>query len=92
MYDVHMTKRFLVAEARARFGEILDEADQGETVIIERHGVQYTLKAERSTRQRNAKRARYFEWVDPEVMSGQWTWTPTRTGLRFTPRRRRQRR
>lgn len=39
-----MAKRFLVAEARARFGELLDEADQGETVVIERRGVQYILQ------------------------------------------------
>jgi hypothetical protein len=81
-----MTKRFLVAEARARFGEILDEADQGETVIIERRGVRYRLQ--RDTRApKRAPRRSIFAWVDPVVMSGQWTWTPTKKGLRFTPRR-----
>lgn len=92
MYHVHMTRRFLVAEARARFGELLDEADQGETIIIERHGVQYTLKVQSVSRKAAAKGARYFEWVDPAVMTGQWTWTPTKTGLRFTPRKSRKRR
>jgi hypothetical protein len=92
MYDVHMTKRFLVAEARARFGELLDEADQGETVIIERHGVQYTLTVAAPVAKGRSKRPRYFEWIDPDVMSGQWTWTPTPGGLRFTPRRSRKRR
>jgi hypothetical protein len=81
-----MAKRFLVAEARARFGEILDEADQGDTVIIERRGVQYLLQ--RDTRERKAAAPRsVFTWVDPAVMSGEWTWTPTAKGLRFTPRR-----
>ena len=87
-----MAKRFLVAEARARFGEILDEADQGETIIIERHGVQYTLKAQTSAARPTATRKRLFEWIDPAVMSGEWTWTPTNKGLRFTPKKPRKRR
>jgi hypothetical protein len=86
-----MAKRFLVAEARARFGELLDEADQGETVIIERRGVRYTLTAARA-RSRQPKKSRHFEWIDPAVMTGQWTWTVTQDGLRFTPRRPRSRR
>ena len=86
-----MTKRFLVAEARARFGEILDEADQGETVIIERHGVQYTLTAQTAPKAETRPKG-YFEWIDPAVMSGQWTWTLGKKGLRFTPRKSRKRR
>jgi hypothetical protein len=86
MYDVHMAKRFLVAEARARFGEILDEADQGETVIIERRGVQYVLERDEREPARGSRRS-VFTWVDPAVMSGQWTWTWTKKGLRFTPRK-----
>jgi prevent-host-death family protein len=85
-------KRFTVAEARARFGDVLDEADQGETVIIERRGVQYTITPRRAPRRRKSSAAsRYFEWVDPAVMSGQWTWTTTKSGLRFTPRARKRR-
>jgi hypothetical protein len=81
-----MSKRFLVAEARARFGEILDEADQGETIIIERRGVQYLLQRDLREPEHAAPRS-IFTWVDPAVMSGQWTWTLTKKGLRFTPRR-----
>lgn len=80
-----MTKRFTVAEARARFGDMLDEADRGETVVIERRNVRYTLKPLRAAR-RQRQRESPFEWVDPVVMSGQWTWTLTKNGLRFTPR------
>jgi hypothetical protein len=80
-------KRFSVAEARARFGDVLDEADQGETVIIERRGVQYTVKPRTAPPKRAASKTRYFEWIDPAVMSGQWTWAMTKSGLRFTPRR-----
>jgi hypothetical protein len=87
-------KRFTVAEARARFGDLLDQADQGETVVIERRNVRYTLKSQpvkRTSATRKAKPS-YFEWIDPVVMSGQWTWTPTKNGLRFTPRRARKQR
>lgn len=35
-----------VAEARARFGELLDEAEQGRPVFIERRGVRFRLAAE----------------------------------------------
>ena len=89
---MYSMKRFTVAEARARFGDLLDEADQGETVIIERRGVRYTLKSQPAPARRAPKKTRYFEWVDPAVMSGQWTWTLTKSGLRFTPRRPRKQR
>ena len=81
-----------MAEARAKFSHLLDEADQGETVIIERHGVQYTLKSQPAQTKPHPAKNRYFEWVDPAVMSGQWTWTLTKKGLRFKPRRPRKRR
>jgi antitoxin (DNA-binding transcriptional repressor) of toxin-antitoxin stability system len=85
-------KRFTVAEARARFGDVLDEADQGETVIIERRGVQYTVTPRKAPRTRAAAKGRYFEWVDPAVINGQWTWTSTKSGLRFAPRGARKKR
>jgi prevent-host-death family protein len=40
-------KHLKVAEARARFGEILDEAEKGAPVVIERRGVRFRLVAER---------------------------------------------
>ncbi len=40
-------KDFKVAEARARFGELLDQAEAGESVFIERRGVRYPLEADR---------------------------------------------
>ena len=89
---MYTMKRFTVAEARARFGDLLDEADQGETVVIERRGVRYTLKSQPARAKKTAAKTRYFAWIDPEVMSGQWTWTASKSGLRFTARRPRKRR
>ncbi len=89
MYNVLAMKAYRVAEARAKFGELLDEAQGGETVVIERKGVRYTLRAEQSPRQRRP-RTKYFSYIDPDVWSGQWTWTWGKRGLVFRARRKRR--
>ena len=78
-------KHMKVAEARARFGEILDQAEQGSPVIIERKGVLFRLSAEAA--QKSAPRGDLFEYVDEAVMSGAWTWKPGKKGLTFVARR-----
>jgi antitoxin (DNA-binding transcriptional repressor) of toxin-antitoxin stability system len=88
LYNVHVMKHLNVAEARARFGEILDEAEKGATVIIERRGVKYRIVAERA---RSAPAApELFEFVDADVLNGQWTWTAGKAGVAFKPRRTRR--
>ena len=42
------TKGFTVAEARARFGDLLDSAEESEQVVIERHGVHFVLQGWRA--------------------------------------------
>jgi hypothetical protein len=88
MYNVQIMKQYRVAEARARFGEILDQAENGATVHIERHGVRFTLRAERQPAKRKPSPSA-VAWVAPEVMSGQWTWALSPRGLRFRSRKRR---
>lgn len=91
MYNVHaMTKPFRVREARARFGEILDEAEKGSEVVIERHGVRFRVVAESPGAPDAAARGRVrlFEYVDSAVDSGNWTWTTAGAGVRFAARRR----
>ena len=83
-----MAKPFRVREARARFGEILDEAEKGSEVVIERHGVRFRVVAE-SPGGASRVGTRLFEYVDSAVDSGNWTWTPSGTGMRFTARRKR---
>lgn len=82
-------KGFTVAEARARFGDLLDEAEQGKPVVIERHGVRFLLQAEPAPGVANP--APFFEWIDPAVVSGDWTWDVGSKGARFKPRRRTRR-
>ena len=89
MYNVHQMKHLKVAEARARFGEILDEAEKGATVIIERRDVRFRLVVE-SQQPSPASKAALFDFVDPAVMTGQWTWKVSSKGVTFAPRRKRR--
>ncbi len=78
-----------VAEARARFGELLDEAEQGNEVVIERKGVRFTLVAEAARDSARSKPV-LFDFVDPAVMNGQWTWKAGKAGAVFAARRKRR--
>jgi antitoxin (DNA-binding transcriptional repressor) of toxin-antitoxin stability system len=78
-----------VAEARARFGEILDQAESGTPIVIERRGVRFRLIAETDPPPAAPKKA-LFEFVDPKVLSAQWTWTAGAKGLSFAARRKRR--
>lgn len=79
-------KHLKVAEARARFGEILDEAEKGAPVVIERRGVRFRLVAERQ-RPSAASKTALFDFVDAAVMAGQWSWKAGAKGVTFAPRR-----
>ena len=86
---MYVVKGFTVSEARARFGDLLDQAEQGEAVVIERRGVRFTLRSEAAP---TAPPMRpFFDWIDPAVESGQWTWALTRSGAKFQGKRRRTR-
>jgi antitoxin (DNA-binding transcriptional repressor) of toxin-antitoxin stability system len=80
MYNGHM-KRYSVAEARARFSDLLDAAEQGEPAVIERRGVRFVIRPEVSVRR--GGRQKMIESVDPDVAKGQWTWEWSAAGLEF---------
>jgi antitoxin (DNA-binding transcriptional repressor) of toxin-antitoxin stability system len=73
-------KRFLVREARAAFTDMLDAAERGEPIVIERRGVLFTLAAAGPARKR-AKRVAKIARVDEAILSGQWDWDWTPDGL-----------
>jgi prevent-host-death family protein len=83
-------KHLKVAEARARFGDILDEAEKGNAVVIERRGVLFRLQAESPAARPKVLAASPFAKLDADVMSGQWTWTAGARGLRFSSRRKKR--
>jgi len=84
-------KRFSVAEARQHLADVLDLAEKGAEVEIERRGVRYIVKADkpvaRASRRRRAPRV---EIADAAVEAGAWTWTMEAEGLRFQDTRRRK--
>ena len=80
MYNGHM-KRYSVAEARARFSDLLDAAEQGKPAVIERRGVRFVIRPEES--QRRGARQKMIEYLDPDVANGQWTWEWIAEGVEF---------
>lgn len=87
MYNVHV-KRYTTAQARQRFAKVLDAAELGQPVVIERRGIRFVVEAQRERRRRSGRRKSIIEHVDRAVASGEWTWTWQAMGLRFDVRRR----
>lgn len=79
-------KRYSVAHARSRLADLLNEAERGTPVVIERRGVRYVLRAEAAPRRSRVRRS-MIETLDPAVARGQWQWTWTPKGVRLSARR-----
>lgn len=84
---MYAMKAYRVAEARAQLGTLLDEAEGGDGVVIERKGVRFRLTRE-SVSASGAHASAVIAYVHPDVLSGSWTWTSRANGLRFKARRR----
>ena len=84
MYNVHTMKFLKVAEARARFGEVLDQAEAGAPVLIERRGVRFRVVVDEAPK---AGSRTGFAFVDDAVMGGQWSWEPSKDGVNFKARK-----
>jgi hypothetical protein len=81
-------KRYSVVHVRERLADVLDEAEAGHPVFIERRGVRYVLKVEQpESKARRRKRQPRIETIDRSVENGQWQWTLSAKGLRFRSRR-----
>jgi hypothetical protein len=76
-------KRYTASKARAKLSSLLDAAEGGEVIAIERRGVRFTLRSERPRRARSRRRSRRLESVDPFVLEGEWTWSSGARGLRL---------
>jgi antitoxin (DNA-binding transcriptional repressor) of toxin-antitoxin stability system len=89
---MYKMKRYPVSVARERLADILDAADAGQRVVIERRGVRYVLQAEPRTRPSARRRQpALIKVLDAALHSGEWSWTWQGDGLAFAPRRRRRR-
>ena len=82
-------KRYSAAQARQHLAAVLDAAEAGESVVIERAGVRFRVRAE--PRRRGRRRPRLTAWLDPVVEAGDWSWVSAKRGLRFSPRKPRRR-
>ena len=83
-------KRYTVSQARERLADILDAAEQGQTVVIERRGVLFGLQTTTPGPSRGSRAGSLIEYVDPAVDDGQWRWEWRPKGLAFTKARTRQ--
>jgi antitoxin (DNA-binding transcriptional repressor) of toxin-antitoxin stability system len=87
-------RRYSVAQARSNFSHLLDAAEAGDVVVIERRGLRFRLVAERGGTRRAARGTTasrsMIAYIDPAVAEGQWTWEWSTGGLRFAARRRRR--
>lgn len=81
-----MAKRYAVAAARARFKALLDQAERGENVIVERYGVQFRV-VPRAEKTRRRPRPPLIDYADPAILSGRWRWAWRPGGLQLNTRR-----
>jgi antitoxin (DNA-binding transcriptional repressor) of toxin-antitoxin stability system len=81
-------KRYTAGQARAQLAHVLNAAERGEAVVIERRGVRFIVQADRPRRRVVGRSV--IEFADPAVIEGEWTWTSGRQGLRFSRRGRKR--
>jgi len=83
-------KRYTSSQVRQHLADVLDAAERGEPVLIERRGVRFAIRAEPVRRTPHGTRKPILEGMDPAVAEGRWTWTWRAGGLRFARRGRRR--
>jgi antitoxin (DNA-binding transcriptional repressor) of toxin-antitoxin stability system len=87
---MYVMKRYTTAQARQRIAELLDSAERGQPVVIERRGIRFVVRARRDPPRRMGRRKSAIAQMDPAVAAGDWTWSWNADGLRFATRRRRR--
>ena len=85
MYTVRM--EISATESRKRLFQLFDACDRGDDVRIVRRGTVYRLSVARPKKKRSATSVT-FEWLDPAVERGAWTFEAgTRGGVVFKARK-----
>jgi antitoxin (DNA-binding transcriptional repressor) of toxin-antitoxin stability system len=79
-------RRYSTSEARRRIADVLDGAEHGEVVVIERKGVRFRVTVDRvgPARIPAAAKRPLLEIRDPAVDRGDWTWRPAPDGRGLT--------
>ena len=68
---MYVMKRYTSSQVRERLSDVLDAAERGEEVVIERRGARFFLRVEGSDRPAARRRGRpAIEILDPAVAKG----------------------
>ena len=79
-------RRYTAAQAREHFADLLDAAEGGQPVVIERRGVRFAVHAQARNARRPSRRKAIIESVDSAVAAGRWTWSWKSDRLSFQRR------
>jgi hypothetical protein len=86
-------KHYSAAQARVHLAQVLDLAEQGRDVVIERRGIRFTVRPlPLNERPPSKKTTPRIVVLDPAVEAGQWTWRWSEEGIEFVDRRKARRR
>lgn len=78
--------RYSVGDARKQMAHVLDEAEKGQGVIIERKGVLFRLSLDAPKRPAHRAKPPQLEILDAAVENGTWTWDMKAKGeIKFVP-------
>jgi antitoxin (DNA-binding transcriptional repressor) of toxin-antitoxin stability system len=77
-------KRYTATQARQDLSGLLDEAERGEAVVIERAGRRFQVVPQPLAV--SVRVPAHLDIVDASVASGSWTWRWGPKGLRFARR------
>ena len=78
---LYTMRRYSVAQARQHLAEVLDSAEAGEDIVIQRRGTSFVVKQlDGGPAKRSHRRAPLFEILDSAVEAGDWCWMQTPQG------------
>lgn len=80
-------KRYSAAVARSRLAEVLDLAERGDSVIIERRGIRFVVRVQAPKKRKRAPKRPRIEILDAAVESGQWSWAWSDANVELVDRR-----
>ncbi len=84
--------RYSVTEARKQIARVLDDAEKGNGVLIERKGVFFRVLLETSNRlPPRSRRPPPIEVLDPAIDAGDWSWdVQAKGGMKFVATRKKR--
>lgn len=78
---MYARKRYTTSSARQHLAQMLDEAEQGEAVIVERGGVRFRVVTETPKKSPSRSTKPFVKLLDPTLLEKGWTWTWSKHGV-----------